>query len=75
MPIFEYVCQQCRHHFEVIVQGARLPECPACKSKELEKQFSVFAVGGDGSALAAREPFAPCGTCGDPRGPGSCSMN
>ncbi len=75
MPIFEYVCKQCQHHFEAIVQGAVLPECPACASKELEKQLSVFAVGGKSAGLAAREPVGSCGACGDPRGPGSCSLN
>ncbi len=75
MPMFEYVCTQYPHHFEAIVQGAALPECPACASKELEKQLSVFAVGGKGAGLAAREPVGACGACGDPRGPGSCSLN
>ncbi len=75
MPIFEYVCKRCQHHFEAIVQGAALPECPVCASKELEKQLSVFAVGGKSAGLAAREPAGACGTCGDPRGPGSCSLN
>jgi len=75
MPILEYVCEECAHEFETIVQGARVPECPTCKSTHLERRLSVFAVGGKSASLAAREPFGPCGTCGDPRGPGSCAMN
>ncbi|TAJ34491.1 MAG: zinc ribbon domain-containing protein [Nitrospirae bacterium] len=78
MPIFEYVCQECRHKFEMIVQGSTVPACPSCKTTKLEKQISGFAVG-------ATEGWAPsggpgggsgsCGSCGDPRGPGACSMN
>ena len=45
MPILEYVCKECAHEFETIVQGAQIPACPTCKSRELERRLSVFAVG------------------------------
>ena len=32
MPIFEYVCHECNHRFELIVQGSAVPVCPACKA-------------------------------------------
>jgi putative FmdB family regulatory protein len=73
MPIFEYICQQCDHHFEAIVMGNKKAACPKCESKRLSQQLSSFAVGGEKSAPAA-SPGA-CGTCGDPRGPGACSMD
>ena len=44
MPIFEYVCKQCSHEFEVLVFGEQKAECPKCQSKKLEPQLSVFAV-------------------------------
>ena len=72
MPIFEYICQQCDHHFEAIVLGSQKAACPKCESKRLKQQLSSFAVGGQkqpGSSVGA------CGACGDPRGPGACSMN
>jgi putative FmdB family regulatory protein len=78
MPIFEYLCRGCGHRFEKIVRGGDAPDCPECRGRELEKQLSVFAVsvGGRAGARAAREAAPPaCGTCGDPRGPGSCSTN
>ena len=75
MPILEYVCKECAHEFETIVQGARVAECPTCKSRELERRLSVFAVGGRSADLAARAPVGPCGSCGDPRGPGACALN
>jgi putative FmdB family regulatory protein len=74
MPIFEYVCQQCKHHFEAIVQGSQKAACPKCESKRLSQQLSTFAVRGEKSQEAA-SPSGSCGTCGDPRGPGACSMN
>jgi putative FmdB family regulatory protein len=74
MPIFEYVCQQCKHHFEAIVLGSQKAACPKCASKKLSQQLSSFAVRGEKSQEAG-SPSGACGTCGDPRGPGACSMN
>ena len=81
MPIFEYVCQDCENRFEVLVNGGSVkPHCPSCDGRKLEQQYSAFAVGttpGKGrfgkSASAGSVPRGGCGTCGDPRGPGSCS--
>ncbi|MFQ5991652.1 MAG: FmdB family zinc ribbon protein [Nitrospiraceae bacterium] len=75
MPIFAYLCQQCGHRFETIVQGSKTPECPTCKNTRLDKQLSAFAVGGKNDGFAAGMPSGACGTCGDPRGPGSCASN
>lgn len=78
MPIFEYLCRKCGHRFEKLLRGAELPDCPECHSRRLDKQLSVFApsVKGAAAATARRESAAaPCGSCGDSRGPGSCSMN
>jgi putative FmdB family regulatory protein len=74
MPIFEYVCQQCKHQFEAIVLGTQKAACPKCESKRLTQQLSSFAVGGEKSQPAASTGGA-CGSCGDPRGPGACSIN
>ena len=76
MPIFEYVCKQCGHRFEMLVQGSTVVACPSCSGRKLEKQLSVFAATSRDQAMAQGEgPVGACGTCGDPRGPGSCSMN
>jgi putative FmdB family regulatory protein len=74
MPIFEYECRDCHHRFETLVTAARRPACPTCHGEQLDKQLSVFAVGGPRETRAAAAP-APCGSCGDPRGAGSCSLN
>ena len=74
MPIFEYICKECGHHFEALVMGSKRPECPSCQGAWLEQQLSTFAVG-PSKGTASRPSSGPCGSCGDPRGPGSCSMN
>jgi putative FmdB family regulatory protein len=75
MPIFEYLCKDCDHEFEALVFGTDKAECPRCRSKKLAPQLSVFAVSAKGSSGVSASPSAgPCGACGDPRGPGACSM-
>lgn len=73
MPIFEYVCQNCDHGFEALVYGDEKAECPKCHGKKLVPQLSVFAVAAKGSSTPASSVGA-CGACGDPRGPGACSL-
>lgn len=73
MPIFEYVCRGCGQRFERIVQGSHAPSCPTCRGTDLEQQLSVFAVGRPSGRSTAAP--AACGACGDPRGPGSCSLD
>jgi putative FmdB family regulatory protein len=75
MPIFEYICRGCQHRFETLVTAERRPACPTCQGHELDKQFSVFAVSSKSSTPATTSMRGPCGTCGDPRGPGACSLN
>ncbi len=76
MPLFEYECRGCGHHFEFLTRGDRAPSCPSCHGADLQKLLSVFAVSGGSGEKAFEMPASgPCGHCGDPRGPGSCSMN
>lgn len=77
MPIHEYVCTSCRAAFEELVRGDEQVHCPRCGSSRSEKKLSTFALARAGSDRPRAQP-APsgpgaCGTCGDPRGPGSCS--
>jgi putative FmdB family regulatory protein len=75
MPIFEYVCRKCNHGFEALVRASTTVECPSCKSTALEKQLSVFATSVNGQSAAGDMPVSACGACGDPRGPGACSLD
>jgi len=75
MPLFEYACKSCAHEFEVLVRGSELPTCPACAGQDLQKRLSVFAAQTKGASAQMSAPSGGCGSCGDPRGPGACSMN
>lgn len=75
MPLFEYACRQCDHQFELLVREATKLECPKCLGTELDKQLSVFAVSAPVTAGPRQMGPAPCGSCGDPRGAGSCKAN
>ncbi len=73
MPLFEYTCDACAHRFESLVMGARKPSCPSCGGRRLTKLLSTFAVSSGSRDSAA--PAGGCGSCGDPRGPGSCETD
>lgn len=76
MPLFEYACKSCDHQFESLVRGSETPVCPSCHGTTLERRQSVFAARTSGpSAGPTQIPTGGCGACGDPRGPGACSMN
>lgn len=80
MPIYEYACQKCDHHFEDLVSShtSPVPPCPACASQRVEKLLSAFAVGRASPALApcgAAPASAACGPCGGGRGMGACGLD
>ena len=59
MPIFEYICEDCKKPFEALVMGSRQPECPACHSRDLAQQFSVFSAAHTGAPATAACGAAP----------------
>jgi len=77
MPIYEYVCEQCDKRFETLVRGFESVKCPSCSGTTLEKQLSIFATGTGGLVTAPmpQSEAAACAMCGDPRGPGACSLD
>ena len=57
MPIYDFHCKGCGHEFEGLVrpQGP-VVSCPSCKSEDLEKLLSSFAVSSaEKSAAAAKD--------------------
>ena len=47
MPIYEFACPKCRKIFSFLskrINPERLPVCPKCGNKKLEKQVSRFAM-------------------------------
>jgi putative FmdB family regulatory protein len=74
MPLYEYACRNCHHEFEALVRNAEAPACPACHGQQLERRLSVFAAHTAGPAPKLGAMPGPCGSCGDPRGPGACKI-
>lgn len=72
MPIFEYACRGCGEQFEALTRASEPAHCPRCDSTDLDKKLSVFAT----SSSQPEPAFAggPCGTCGNPAGPGACRV-
>ena len=45
MPLFDFRCRACGHAFEALVRTQDAPpQCPNCKSADLERQLPTFAV-------------------------------
>lgn len=72
MPLYEYDCSACHKPFEALVFGSEKPTCPFCQAANPVKRLSSFAVTSGGPDLPGP---GSCGSCGDPRGPGSCSRD
>lgn len=77
MPIYEYVCSDCRAAFEKLVRrwGEKV-SCPSCSSAAVDKQISTFAVAASSSGPQA---FEGCGRddggCGASAcGGGACGL-
>ncbi len=58
MPLYQYVCEDCDHEFETLVNRGDKVECPKCESKKLEKQLPMIAV------PQIKDAFPS--SCGDP---------
>lgn len=67
MPLYEYRCNDCGHHFEKMVpfsEANQRPQCPHCQSQETRKQLSTFAsLGG-----AASPGLGQGSSCASPSG-------
>ena len=53
MPLFEFDCRSCRHRFEALVRKGDVPSCPECKSVDLERVLSQFAVNSETTRASA----------------------
>lgn len=55
MPIIEYTCLKCGHHFERLQNTTaekQLAECPECDSNDVMKDISAFSAAGGASPVA-----------------------
>ncbi|MCL7487840.1 MAG: zinc ribbon domain-containing protein [Desulfobulbaceae bacterium] len=55
MPIYEYVCKDCKAHFEVLVSltSGKTIKCEKCSSLDVKKTVSAssFRMAGSGSSI------------------------
>jgi len=49
MPLFEFECRGCGTRFELLVRTGDSPACPSCRSADIERLLSMFAVSSDGT--------------------------
>lgn len=62
MPIYEYACPKCRKVFSFFsktLTPPRLPDCPKCGHKKLEKVISCFSAPRGSKEPAAAAPTDP----------------
>ena len=74
MPIFEYVCEDCRKPFEkIVLNRAATIACPACGSSRYTLQYSVIASPKKESSdeYAGPSCAGPSGACD----PSTCGRN
>ncbi len=66
MPIFEYVCDDCKESFEKLVNRDDEVSCPKCQGPHLSKQYSRFGMGkGEGASKYESLPvYNSGGGCG-----------
>jgi putative FmdB family regulatory protein len=71
MPIYEYICQDCKHEFEAIrpmSQADVATACIKCGGENIKRKISVFFAESGGRAMPGMsEPS--CDSCGG----GNCS--
>jgi len=65
MPIYEYICQDCKNEFEVIrpMSQADVPmACDQCGGENIKRKLSLFFAESGGKAVAGASVPA-CGSC------------
>ncbi|RJP73778.1 MAG: zinc ribbon domain-containing protein [Candidatus Zixiibacteriota bacterium] len=71
MPIYEFECRECRHHFDELVRASvNLQDivCPQCGTNEPKKRMSAFGFSSGGKTVSSAASSA-CGSCHS----GNCS--
>ncbi len=70
MPIYEFVCEDCKHEFETLLRKREEAEdvrCPQCRSPRTKRLMSVTGAiitdGGGGSKPSLETHKCESGTC------------
>jgi len=64
MPIYEFICQECKNIFELLaIKECNLVEikCPACDSDNLERVMSKVTLSSGGNPVFSRIPHQVLG--------------
>ena len=64
MPLYEYLCHDCRTRFEALrsMRDADAPiACHHCQGEDTSRVISLFFAHSDGRSIAQRAPT--CGSC------------
>lgn len=72
MPIYEYVCKDCGHVFELIrpmSEADKAGPCVACGSLQTSRRLSRFFAESSGRAVSGMSQVA-CGSCSS----GNCAQ-
>ena len=70
MPLYEYVCKDCGHHFDTLrsmKDADKTILCKSCHSENTARAISVFFASSEGRAVTTSN--SGCGGCSG----GSCS--
>lgn len=73
MPIYEYICDECKTQFEkIVINKQQEISCPKCASKKATIQLSVFATANASGSSNSSSGFSGGGgsCCG-----GGCGCN
>ena len=54
MPMYEYHCPACDHHFEMLVRSSTVPACPQCGATALSKCISAPQAPGKSAGIIKR---------------------
>lgn len=73
MPIYEYVCESCEHHFESMQRLSDPPpgECPACQGQGVRKLISAAGFQFKGSGWYLTDYARSSGDASSKSGGGS----
>ena len=67
MPLYEYICQDCRQQFEKLIRLTELtpaPICPICGSSKTQKQLSIAAAFGNSESRGTTTSKSSCASPG-----------
>ena len=64
MPIYEYICDDCKAQFEkIVINRQQEISCPKCSSKQATIQLSVFSAAVAGSSKSSPGGSGSGGAC------------